>query len=64
MISVADSMGILGYVGPGLGLGAISFVLGVLLSVFLALLGVVWYPLKRVVRAIRSGKPVTPPAVE
>lgn len=36
------------YVGPGLGLGMIGVVLGVLFSVILGLLGIFWYPLKRV----------------
>lgn len=35
------------YVGPGLGLGAVGAVLGVALSVILALFAVFWYPLKR-----------------
>lgn len=35
------------YVGPGLGLGAIGAIIGILLSVILGLLGLVWYPLKR-----------------
>lgn len=36
------------YVGPGLGLGVIGTVLGVLVSIFLALLAIFWYPLKRI----------------
>ena len=35
------------YVGPGLGLGAIGAILGVLLSVLLAVIAIFWYPLKR-----------------
>jgi membrane protease YdiL (CAAX protease family) len=35
------------YVGPGLGLGAIGTIVGVLLSILLALLAILWYPLKR-----------------
>jgi len=37
----------LAYVGPGLGLGAIGAILGIILSVILGILGLVWYPLKR-----------------
>jgi hypothetical protein len=37
------------YVGPGLGLGAIGAVLGVVLSVLLAIFAVFWYPLKRLI---------------
>lgn len=35
------------YVGPGLGLGAIGAVLGVIFSVILAILAFFWYPIKR-----------------
>lgn len=36
------------YVGPGLGLGIIGTILGILLAMLLAIVGVVWYPLKRI----------------
>jgi len=35
------------YVGPGLGLGVLGVVLGILFSVILGLLGIFWYPIKR-----------------
>ncbi|WP_282608358.1 hypothetical protein [Pelagibius sp. Alg239-R121] len=35
------------YVGPGLGLGAVGAILGVVLSIVLALFAIFWYPLKR-----------------
>jgi len=38
------------YLGPGLGAGAIAAILGVIGAVFLAIVGVVWYPLKRVLK--------------
>jgi len=37
----------LAYVGPGLGVGAIAAFFGAVLAVLLAIVGVVWYPLKR-----------------
>jgi hypothetical protein len=37
----------LGYIGPGLGLGALAAVLAFFLSLFLAIFAVVWYPIKR-----------------
>lgn len=37
----------LAYVGPGLGVGAIAAFLGAVLAVVLAIVGIVWYPLKR-----------------
>jgi hypothetical protein len=35
------------YVGPGLGLGAIAVILGIVISVVIALLAIIWYPIKR-----------------
>ena len=38
------------YTGPGLGLGIIGTVVGVVFSLLLAILAVFWYPLKRVLK--------------
>lgn len=49
------------YVGPGLGAGTIGVVLGVLASVGLVLMAIVWYPVKRILKKIkdkRSGESV------
>jgi len=40
------------YVGPGMGLGVIGAVLGFLTAIFLAFAGMVWYPVKRLLRAL------------
>jgi len=42
------------YIGPGLGLGTIGMVLAVLFSIFLAALAIVWYPIKRIIRASKN----------
>ncbi|WP_260925801.1 hypothetical protein [Novosphingobium sp. 9] len=42
------------YVGPGSGLGAIGVVFGVIGTVFLSLVSLVWYPLKRGYRRVRG----------
>lgn len=41
------------YVGPGLGLGVIGAVIGVIAAVFLAFVGMLWYPIKRFI--LRNG---------
>lgn len=41
------------YLGPGLGLGAIAASLGVMGSILLGLLSVLWYPVKRFARRLR-----------
>ena len=44
------------YIGPGLGLGAIGAFIGLVVAVFLAIVGVIWYPLKRLLRKAKAGK--------
>ncbi len=43
------------YIGPGLGLGTIGAILGVLLSVLLAIFAIFWYPIKKLFK--RGSKP-------
>jgi hypothetical protein len=44
------------YIGPGLGLGALGAILGLVFSILLAILGIFWYPIKRLIGKIRSKK--------
>ena len=46
------------YVGPGLGLGTIGVVLGVLFSLFMAMVAIVWYPIKRLWKKVRGKQTV------
>jgi hypothetical protein len=46
------------YIGPGAGAGTIAIVLGILSSVFLAFVGILWYPIKRLLK----GRKATPRA--
>lgn len=48
------------YVGPGLGLGAIAVVLGVIGSVFLAIFAVFWYPIKRMLKKRKTSAAPAP----
>lgn len=43
------------YVGPGLGLGALGAFFGILFAVVLAVIGVLWYPVKRLFIKWRGG---------
>jgi hypothetical protein len=52
------------YVGPGLGLGTIGVVLGTLLSLVLALIAIIWYPFKRLLRKLRKGNPDAGPRAD
>lgn len=38
------------YIGPGVGAGAVAAVLGVIGSIFLAIVAVVYYPIKRLLK--------------
>ncbi len=53
------------YVGPGLGMGAVGVILGLLMSIVLAILALFWYPFKRLLRkrALNSEAEETPAAV-
>ena len=42
------------YVGPGMGLGVFAAVLGFVTAILLALAGMVWYPVKRMLRNRRA----------
>jgi hypothetical protein len=45
---------LLAYVGPGLGGGIIAVIVGFLVSIFLAVTAVIWYPIKRLIRKLRG----------
>jgi hypothetical protein len=49
------------YIGPGTGLTALGALLSVVGMIFFTLVGLVWYPLKRLIKFLRprarSGKP-------
>jgi len=38
------------YVGPGVGAGTIAIVLGILSTIFMAFVGIIWYPIKRMMK--------------
>lgn len=40
------------YVGPGAGLTAIGTVLSLVAAVFMAIVGFIWYPIKRLLRRL------------
>ena len=44
------------YTGPGLGTGVIGVVLGILASIGLALIALIWYPLKRLFKRMATKK--------
>ena len=44
------------YIGPGAGAGTIAIVLGILTSIFLAFVGIVWYPIKRLIKGRKASK--------
>lgn len=52
ILLVADSTS--GYVGPGVGLGAIILVVALGLGIALLIAGFLWYPIKRAVRSARG----------
>lgn len=41
------------YIGPGAGVSAIGAALALLAAVFFAIVGFLWYPVKRLIRVLR-----------
>lgn len=52
-------MPVLAYLGPGLGAGVVAAILGVITAFFLAVVGIVWYPIKRMLRKRRKAESET-----
>jgi hypothetical protein len=44
------------YIGPGLGSGAVVAVLGTVLGFLMLVVGVIWYPIKKLIRRLRAKK--------
>ena len=42
------------YIGPGVGAGVVATVLGVVSSIFLLLIGIIYYPIKRAVKMLKG----------
>jgi hypothetical protein len=51
------------YVGPGLGLGAVSTALGVVGAILLGIIAFIWYPIKRLIRRVRARFAAPAPAL-
>jgi hypothetical protein len=56
-VASGDSTAAHAYIGPGAGAGAVAVVLGILGSIVLGLIGVVWYPIKRLIKKRKSRRP-------
>lgn len=46
------------YIGPGVGAGTIAVVLGILASIAMAFIAILWYPLKRLIKKRKAIKEV------
>jgi hypothetical protein len=45
------------YLGPGLGGGMIAAILGLIMSLLLAIIALIWIPIKKIIRYIKKKKP-------
>ena len=41
------------YIGPGMGAGVVATVLGILAGVLMLIVGIVWYPIKKLYKWLR-----------
>ena len=44
------------YLGPGIGGGAIAATLGIVIAIFAVLFGLVWFPIKRILKNKKENK--------
>lgn len=58
------SAGAYAYVGPGLGLGVLGSLFGAITAFFLAIVGLIWYPFKRLFRKIKSKRSQAKPSTD
>lgn len=56
MIFFLSIKNVFAYVGPGLGLGAIGAFFGTILAILLGLIGIIWYPVKRMIKKYKTDK--------
>ncbi len=56
LVAFATPASALAYTGPGLGLGAVGVALGLVGSLLLGIVSIVWYPVKRLLRRMRGGR--------
>ncbi len=42
------------YIGPGMGVGTIAAIIGIFSSIFLSIIAIFWYPLKRFIRFLKN----------
>lgn len=56
VMAVAYAPQAMAYIGPGLGMGAVVAVLGTVFGLLMLVVGVIWYPVKRLIRRLRSKK--------
>ncbi len=45
---------IITYIGPGMGGGIIAAILGILTAFVLSLIAIFWYPIKKIIRFLKS----------
>jgi len=43
----------LAYIGPGLGAGAVAAVIGTCVGLLMLIVGVIWYPIKKLIKRLR-----------
>jgi hypothetical protein len=58
MLAPSDSQA---YIGPGAGLSAFGALLALVVSIIVAIFGFVWYPIKRLMRAMKRRRTDTRP---
>jgi len=56
LLALLPAMPAEAYIGPGVGAGTIAVVLGILASIIMAFIAIVWYPAKRLLKKRKANK--------
>jgi len=60
LVTITLHLPVHAYTGPGLGMGLLSVAVGVLGSIFLGIIAVIWYPIQRLLRALSKHRQRSP----
>lgn len=64
LVALFWSNAALAYIGPGAGAGSLAVIIGIFASIGLAIVALVWYPLKRILKHRKTKESPTQPDAE
>ena len=56
LILISLSSSVYAYIGPGMGGGIILATIGIVIAIFAAIFGIIWFPIKRLIQKRKEKK--------